>query len=241
MRSRLSHLPNEILNVVFPPVCAGCNKVGELFCGECASQVQWVKEPICTSCGKPSATVLGLCGNCTRHPLAVNQIRAAALHEDPVRRTLHQMKYEGFFSLANPLGEIMVEAWSRWQLPYDMVVPIPLHAERKRQRGYNQAELLVQAVKKILSWNSAPEVLRRHKRTAPQVGLTIDQRRHNVRGAFSANKDKIAGQRILLVDDVCTTGSTLDSAARVLLDAGALSVDAFCLTTVSNRYDTFHV
>jgi len=128
----------------------------------------------------------------------------------------------------------MMQAWSRWQIPSDIVVPIPLHSERKRQRGYNQAELLVQAVANNLNWNSAPDVLHRHKRTAPQVGLTIDQRRHNVRGAFSANEDKVAGKKVLLVDDVCTTGSTLDSAARVLLEAGAFSVEAFCLTTVSN-------
>jgi len=234
MWGRVSHLSNELINVVFPPVCAGCSKVGELFCSECASLVQWVSDPICYSCGKPNKTILGLCNNCHRHPLATSLIRAAALHEDPVRRTLHQMKYEGYFALANPLGEIMMQAWSRWQIPSDIVVPIPLHSERKRQRGYNQAELLVQAVANNLNWNSAPDVLHRHKRTAPQVGLTIDQRRHNVRGAFSANEDKVAGKKVLLVDDVCTTGSTLDSAARVLLEAGAFSVEAFCLTTVSN-------
>jgi ComF family protein len=117
------------------------------------------------------------------------------------------------------------------------VVPIPLHAERKRQRGYNQAELLVKVIRQSLNWDSVPEALHRHRRTAPQVGLNIRQRQRNVRGAFIANEGMVAGKRILLVDDVCTTGSTVDSAARVLLDAGALSVDAYCLTTVSGGYD----
>jgi ComF family protein len=151
------------------------------------------------------------------------------------------MKYQGYFALADPLAEIMIQAWSRWYTQIDMVVPIPLHAERKRQRGYNQAELLVRAIRRSLKWDCVPEALHRHRRTAPQVGLNIGQRQRNVRGAFLADEDLIAGKRILLVDDVCTTGSTLDSAARVLLDAGAISVYAYCLTTVSSGYDISNI
>ncbi len=199
--------------------------------------MQWVKDPICLSCGKPGITVYSFCDACHRRSLATTQIRAATLHVDPVRRTLHKMKYEGYFALADPLAELMIQAWSRWQTQIDMVVPIPLHAERKRQRGYNQAELLVKAIRQSLNWDCVPEALHRHRRTTPQVGLNINQRQRNVRGAFLANEGIVTGKRILLVDDVCTTGSTLDSAARVLLDAGALSADAYCLTTVSGRYD----
>jgi ComF family protein len=147
------------------------------------------------------------------------------------------MKYEGYFALAGPLSDIMTRAWVRWQMPVDIVVPIPLHAERKRQRGYNQAELLVNAMRDQLQWRVVPEALRRHKRTTPQVGLTITQRQQNVRNAFKAERNLVDGKRILLVDDVCTTGSTLDSAAHVLIEAGAQSVCAYCLTTVSNSYN----
>jgi ComF family protein len=199
--------------------------------------VQWVRDPVCHSCGKPGFNLYGQCEACHRHSLATSQIRAATLHVDPVRRTLHLMKYKGYFALADPLAKLMIQSWPRWQTQIDIAVPIPLHAERKRQRGYNQAELLVKAIQHSLNWDCVPEALRRHRRTAPQVGLNIRQRQRNVRGAFVANEDMVDGKRILLVDDVCTTGSTLDSAARVLLDAGALSVDAYCLTTVSGGYD----
>ena len=146
------------------------------------------------------------------------------------------MKYEGYFALADPLAKLMVQAWPRWQSAIDIVIPIPLHSERKRQRGYNQAELLVKEALKSLNWLSVPEALSRPKRTSPQVGLNLNQRQRNVHRAFTADEAMVAGKRVLLVDDVCTTGSTLDSAARVLHDAGALSVDAFCLTTVAGSY-----
>ena len=233
---QISHLSDTLINVLLPPVCAGCNKVGELFCSECTSKVQWVRDPVCLSCGKPSDTAASFCLACYRYPFAVRQIRSATLHIDPVKCALHRMKYEGYFALADPLAKLMVQAWPRWQSAIDIVIPIPLHSERKRQRGYNQAELLVKEVQQSLNWLSVPEALRRPKRTSPQVGLNLNQRQRNVHRAFAADASIVAGKRVLLVDDVCTSGSTLDSAARVVLDAGALSVDAFCLTTVAGSY-----
>jgi ComF family protein len=147
------------------------------------------------------------------------------------------MKYEGYFALAHPLAELMIQAWPKWQIPVDLVIPIPLHSERKRQRGYNQAELLVEIIQPRLEWECNPQALRRHRRTAPQVGLDIYKRRKNVQGAFAAEEMLVSNRRILLVDDVCTTGSTLEAAASVLLEAGAESVAAYCLTRVSGRND----
>ncbi len=147
------------------------------------------------------------------------------------------MKYEGYFALAHPLAELMIQAWPKWRIPVDLVIPIPLHSERKRKRGYNQAELLVEIMNRPLEWEYDPRALLRHRRTVPQVGLDIEQRRKNVQGAFLAEETLVANKRILLVDDVCTTGSTLDAAASVLLEAGAKSVAAYCLTRVSGTYD----
>ena len=238
---QVSDLSDTLINVLLPPVCAGCGKVGALVCSECKSHVQWVREPICFSCGKPGDVLVGLCNNCYRRPLSTRQIRAAALHVNPIRRILHLMKYEGYFALADPLAAVMIQAWPRWETLFDIVVPVPLHSERRRQRGYNQAELLVKAMRQKTNWDIVPEALSRHKRTAPQVGLTINQRQRNVRGAFSADESIASGKKILLVDDVCTTGSTLDSAAQELLEAGAYSVDAYCLTTVSGSYNISHI
>ncbi len=142
------------------------------------------------------------------------------------------MKYEGLFALSQPLGLLMIKAWPRWQHTFDLVLPIPLHPQRQRERGYNQAELLVRVIQKELGWMSEPTAIRRERRTRPQLGLTASERRANVSGAFGVDSTKVAGKRILLVDDVCTTGSTLASAAETLFDAGATSVSAYCLTMV---------
>jgi len=238
---QVSDLSDSLVNFLLPPVCAGCGKVGALVCSECRGQVQWVREPICLSCGKPGDVLVGLCNNCYRHPPSTRQIRAATLHVNPVRRILHLMKYQGYFALADPLATIMFQAWPRWQTQIDIVIPVPLHTERKRKRGYNQAELLVKSMGKKTNWDIVPEALIRRKRTTPQVGLTINQRQRNVRGAFTADESIVSEKRILLVDDVCTTGATIDSAATELLEAGAFSVDAYCLTTVSGSQNISHI
>jgi ComF family protein len=143
-------------------------------------------------------------------------------------RVIQQMKYEGFFALTEPLADLMVLAWPKWQLPVDVIVPVPLHARRERQRGYNQSALLVQHLSRRLGWTADYEALRRVKRTRPQVGLTVAERRQNVANAFAVTAGHdLAGKHVLMIDDVCTTGATMASAARALLAAGARSVSGY--------------
>jgi len=143
------------------------------------------------------------------------------------------MKYEGYFALARPLGVLMVAAWSEWEHPLDLVVPIPLHAQRKRKRGYNQSELLTDVLEQELGLPNLAAALNRSRHTRPQLGLTANERRANVLDAFTANSALVQGKRIMLVDDVFTSGSTLTAAAEALHQAGARSVTAYCLTTAA--------
>jgi ComF family protein len=139
------------------------------------------------------------------------------------------MKYNGLFALTEPLADLMVEAWPRWQMPVDLFVPIPLYPERERKRGYNQSALLARHLCQRLQLPDDPKAVQRIRYTQPQVGLSADERLANVAYAFAADRRKVEGKSILLVDDVCTTGATLSAAAHALLTAGAKTVSAYCL------------
>ncbi|MDX1616373.1 MAG: phosphoribosyltransferase family protein [Candidatus Promineifilaceae bacterium] len=165
--------------------------------------------------------------------MPLKRIRAAVLYTDPVREVLHQYKYSGYYALATPLADLMVAAWARWQFPVDVVVPVPLHHAREHQRGFNQAALLVSSIGDRLNWNSDDEALWRTRPTRPQLGLNGAERRANVAGAFQGVPERLVDRRVLLIDDVFTTGATLAAAADAALAAGARTVSAYCLATVS--------
>jgi ComF family protein len=170
------------------------------------------------------------CVSCSKRPLSLKQIRAAVLFDTIIPDTIHQLKYRNAFAVAEPLGMLMVDAWSKWQTDVDVVIPVPLHMQRQKKRGYNQSALLVEVFCRELSLTSNLQILFRTRKTPPQVGLSAKERRTNVKGAFTVqNPQFIKGGNILLVDDVCTTGATLMAAAEVLHAAGANTVSAYCL------------
>lgn len=133
----------------------------------------------------------------------------------------------------------MLDAWPRWEHDFDLILSIPLHPNRHRQRGFNQSELLVCALQERLDWAGNSKALERKRWTRPQLGLSASERRDNVRGAFEADPAVVHGKRILLVDDVFTTGSTLASAASALRGAGATAVTAYCLAVTGDEANEF--
>jgi ComF family protein len=234
-RRRVGRLAEMLVDALLPPACAFCGRPGQMVCLDCLSAIQWVREPVCELCGRPVQG--GRCRDCRTNPPALQTIRSATYYQDPVKRLVHRFKYEGLFALSRPLGRLMVEAWPAWERPVDLVVPIPLHSRRRSERGYNQSELLVTEMCRHVNLTADNRALTRVRWTQPQLGLTADERRANVHGAFVADPARVAGKRVLLVDDVCTTGSTLTAAAMALQDAGALAVRAYCLCTVAARQD----
>jgi ComF family protein len=139
------------------------------------------------------------------------------------------MKYQGLFALAKPLAQIMVTTWPDWEQNPNMIVPIPLHQRRQRQRGFNQSSLLAFHLGQQMDIPVNEQVIQRIKHTIPQIGLKYAERSENVRDAFLANSRLAKNKQILLIDDVYTTGATMSAAADTLLASGAAGVSAYCL------------
>ena len=195
-----------------------------------------VVEPVCQFCGRATEanhTVGGVCAECGQSPPLLRQMRAPLRYQEPTSGLIHRLKYEGYFALAAPLALCLIDGWPSWEWPPDLIAPIPLHPRRRRQRGYNQSELLARPLAAAVGVAHSATALRRTRHTVPQVGLGPEARADNVRGAFEADADVVVGRRVLLVDDVLTTGATMTAAAEALLAAGALAVSAYCLARVS--------
>lgn len=235
MRNRLqqvSQLAGAVVNFVFPPTCANCNNVGALLCATCRSEIVLLCGPVCEQCGRPlstnGSTPRSLCPACLRDPLNI-RVRAATLYREPVTRLIHKLKYNQQFALAEPLADLMMEAWPAWPERITAVVPIPLHAKREKERGFNQAAVIAEALARRLDLPVESRALRRTRYTAPQVSLDARERQTNMQDAFACETNALLGAHVLLIDDVCTTGATLSAAADALRQAGVASVVGYCV------------
>lgn len=215
-------LREGFLDLLFPPRCIGCGRLGERLCAACLASVERIRPPVCPRCGRPTR-VAKLCSVCRMYPLAVDGIRSVAYFEGPLREAVHAFKYQGARTLVQPLAGLMVAYQQVHRLPAEVLVPVPLHPQRETERGYNQATLLARAMGEALALPVVTNVLTRVRATPPQVGLNAAERRANVRAAFTATA-AAAGRQVLLIDDVCTTGATLDACAVALKARGATSV-----------------
>lgn len=229
----LRRVAGAALDLLFPPQCAGCGAPGHPFCPRCAQLVEPVPPEICACCGRPQPAATALCPACRRGTSPLLLARAAALHTSPLREAIHAFKYENHPELAGPLARYLIVAfhsapWDALPQPIDAVVPVPLHAQRRQERGYNQSELLADELCRAAGLALEPAWLERIQATRQQVGLTAAERKQNVAGAFTASR-RVAGHTLLLVDDVYTTGATLQACAAAAVAAGARGVYALTL------------
>lgn len=232
------------LDAVFPPRCAGCGDFcAALFCPDCRATLRLIVAPFCGRCGfpfDPLAHAAVECAACRANryhvapPFAA--LRSVFTFEGALRPAVHSLKYKGKIVRAAPLAALLHEfLQSQTAIPADLalVAPVPLHPLRRWRRGYNQSELLARELAKTLGVPDG-EVLRRTRRTPPQVGLSAKARRENVRDAFAADEralERLNPSRgpVLLIDDVCTTGATIAECARALRVAGVAEIYALTL------------
>ncbi len=212
------------LDLVFPPRCAGCEARGYLLCPACRAAIAYLQPPTCPTCGRRVARP-GICPHCRAYPNALDGMVAATEFTGPVRECIHALKYEGQRGYATVLAEMARMALARLPVP-DAIVPVPLARERQRARGFNQSLLIA----RHLAGDALPVMptwLARTRDTPPQVGQDREARHANVADAFACpDPTAIYGQHVLLLDDVATTGATLDACARALRAAGVASVHA---------------
>lgn len=216
------------VRVILPEVCAGCGIAGAWICDECLETVRWVDQRrACQHCGQTAAALA--CRRCQEWPEIDLQVRSACEFDGAVRESILRMKYRGEFSRASWHGEMLAGLYLDLGWQVDCIVPVPLHRNTRRRRSYNQSEKLAQALSSTIGVEFADR-LERRRDTPSQTQLTGDQRRQNVSGAFGVRGD-VAGMRVLLVDDVVTTGSTLLACATALVDAGVQEVRALTIAT----------
>lgn len=229
----LRAIARGFLDRLFPRYCIGCDEpAASSFCIRCLDRIRWIDEPFCPRCGLPLASGPSHpCARCVARPPSYARLRAIAAYRstedgDPLGIALRALKYAGRRALAEPLSTFLAERFPFEQDPYDVVAPVPLHVERLRSRGFNQALLLAREPARRFRLAVDPALLVRLRQTPPQVGLDEADRRRNVQRAFALRRGRsVEGCRILLVDDVCTSTATADACAEALVRADAASVD----------------
>ncbi len=225
VRQAPSRVLSATLDLLFPRRCVGCEEEGSFLCTRCEAALPRLFPPFCRQCAQPLASS-DMCSRCRETPLAgLEGIRAPYLMEGAVRDCIHRLKYQDFRALGRVLGGLLGSHVTELALPASVLVPVPLHPRRLRARGYNQATLLARAVGRQLGLPVAEGVLRRSRAAPPQATSSdMEERRRNVEGSFTVRDGSLAGSAVLLVDDVCTTGSTLSACAGALKATGVTSV-----------------
>jgi ComF family protein len=233
-----------VLDFALPPRCAGCGAITtepHRFCLACWSRLAFLGEPCCAVCALPFEFAQGpeaRCGGCLAAPPAFERMRAAVAYGEIPRRVALKLKYGGRPGVAETMARLMQR-----HLPPEgsggagspLLVPVPLHRWRIWKRGYNQAALIAAALARRAGVPACLDLLERPKATPPLKAMNPKQRRETVRGAFriaAGHRETVRGQTIVLIDDVFTSGATVDGCARVLKRAGAARVEALCWARV---------
>lgn len=242
--STLHGLPRGVLSLIYPPTCSGCGCAtadpGAL-CPACWSGLRLIEEPVCQRYGTPFALDLGvgplLSPRAIADPPAFERARAVALYDGVARSLIHRLKYEDRLDLAGVMARMMVASGRALVADAECLVPVPLHRGRLWRRRFNQAALLGRVIATQADLDFAPAALIRIRATRPQVGLSRAARAENLSGAFrvpATEAPRIQGRRVLLIDDVTTTGATGNAAARALRRGGARAVDLLTFALVGD-------
>lgn len=213
----------NLLDLLFPKRCVGCKKVGSYICPSCASTIRYIDNQICPVCMKPA--IGGATHPQCKTPWGLDGLFAAAQYDGVMRAAIRRIKYRYTYDMIHTVTQVLIDRLPHTLPAFDIVIPVPLHSKRQRDRGFNQSALLAKDVGKHLAIPSNEEMLIRVRNTKPQFGLKKQERKTNMLGAFAPGKNSISGsKRVIIIDDVATTIATLSECAKVLKRNGARSV-----------------
>lgn len=235
MRYRWYKAGWEFIDLLIPPQCGGCEKWGERWCQSCQDEIRIINRPVCPICGEPqSESIEKPCARRMFKKPSFISLRSYAIFSGPLQNAIHRLKYKRDLGLGESLSRHLIALFEKLSWETDLITVVPLDEQRMTERGYNQSTLLARP----LAWASgtpfSPQAISRIRKTESQVGLTREERRINVAGAFLADSKMVSGRSILIVDDVATTGATMESSSKALLNAGASEVYGLTLARSVN-------
>jgi len=220
----LNRLKRMALDLLFPQWCISCGKEGDYICSSCRQLLPLITPPVCPMCGRPQPGGT-LCPECTSWTAEIDGIRSPFVFDGVIRQAIHELKYRNLRALAIPLAELLHSYIIENPVPGEVLVPVPLHHKRWRERGYNQSGLLARELGKLGGLPVVDDCLVRKQHTLPQArSASVGERQKNVAGAFACRDGRLHGKKVLLIDDVTTSRSTLNACATALKSAGASSV-----------------
>jgi ComF family protein len=241
-----SAFKDALSDLFFPPICSFCSSPdvdSEVrICPNCVESIREIGEPLCQQCGQPlpedSHDEALFCGQCLIAPPTYDRARYGVKYKGAVQEAIKSLKYGGALHVAGALSHLLTDAFNRHYEPaeFDVILPVPIHRKKLRERGFNQVVVLAEKLSARVGIPLDRSSFVKSVDTPPQASLSRKERLINLRGSFRvARKDAIENKRILLVDDVATTGSTIREAARTIRNAGGARIDALVLAFRSPR------
>jgi ComF family protein len=221
---QLTKLKGIALDLLFPRWCVGCGREGDFICPECLKSLPRITPPLCPRCGRPQLNAV-VCPVCVGWQASIDGIRAPFRFDGAIRQAIHELKYNNLRAIAPLLGRWLADYLNTNPLPVEVLVPVPLHRKRLRERGYNQSRLLALELSRLSGLPLVDDCLVRELHTTPQARTNnVEERRRNVAEAFACRDRRLKDKKLLLIDDVATSGATLDACASALKESGASSV-----------------